>query len=76
MCDSAGNRAHLEDVTDPGGRLGPTNGCPGDQEPDLRNLALHLTACEDGDIVFILTDGVYDNFDPELRGLTPRDLGV
>jgi hypothetical protein len=62
--------AQRNDARDPGGRLGPfQNG-----DPDLRNLDAFSSSCNHGDIIIMLTDGVYENFDPEVRGLRPRDL--
>jgi hypothetical protein len=29
-----------------------------------------------GDFIVIVTDGYYDNFDPQLRGMSPREVGV
>lgn len=62
----AGN---LSDLTDPGGRLGPYLG---QGAPDLRNLRLYFSACEQHDMVMIVSDGVHDNFDPQTLGKTPR----
>lgn len=59
------------DVTDPGGRLGP-----GNDGPDLRNMAVFYTECDEGDLVLLATDGVHDNLDPQLLGLRPRDAGA
>ncbi|XP_071799806.1 PP2C-like domain-containing protein CG9801 [Asterias amurensis] len=42
------------------GALGP---CVG-EEPDLTNLTFSYTTAEEGDIVFLTSDGVSDNFDP------------
>ena len=71
MTDS--NRAGVMNAKDPGGRLGPyLDGAL----PDLRNLSLYYRPCEEGDIIVFLSDGVHDNFDPQLLGKTPHDLGV
>lgn len=48
------------DMRCPGGSLGP---CVGNN-PDLRNLTFSFTTLETGDIVFLTSDGVSDNFDP------------
>ncbi|XP_025081235.1 uncharacterized protein LOC112556438 isoform X2 [Pomacea canaliculata] len=48
------------DIRDAGGALGPVDG----QNPELHNLAFSMTFCNVGDIVFLTTDGVSDNFDP------------
>ncbi len=54
---TVGNRGGV-DAKDPGGRLGPNfeGGAP-----DLRNLILYGYLCEEGDIIFIVSDGVHDN---------------
>eukprot|EP01089_Gocevia_fonbrunei_P000692 TRINITY_DN10683_c0_g3_i2.p1 TRINITY_DN10683_c0_g3~~TRINITY_DN10683_c0_g3_i2.p1 ORF type:complete len:457 (-),score=92.91 TRINITY_DN10683_c0_g3_i2:66-1436(-) len=67
------SRPNESDVSDPGGRLGPSNK---DGDPDLRNLAIFLSGCEENDIVFLLSDGVYDNFDPEFLGLRPKEVNL
>src|SRR5690606_18103380 len=58
------NRTEL-DVRDPGGRLGPhlKGGAP-----DTRNLQLFWEACDDEDIIILMSDGIHDNLDPELLG--------
>ena len=48
------------DMRDPGGSLGPVDG----YNPDLRNLTFSFTFLDAGDIVFLTSDGVSDNFDP------------
>lgn len=42
------------------GALGPVDG----QNPELNNLTCSLTYCDPGDIVFLTSDGISDNFDP------------
>jgi hypothetical protein len=60
------------DASDCGGRLGPYI----DGGPDLRNIGVFVSRCEEDDIVFICSDGVHDNFDPQHFGLSPREYGV
>ena len=48
------------DMRCPGGSLGLVDG----YNPDLRNLTFSYTAVDSGDIVFLTSDGVSDNFDP------------
>jgi hypothetical protein len=49
------------DIRDAGGALGPVrNGT----DPELHNLTLSMTVIDPGDIVFLTTDGISDNFDP------------
>jgi len=61
------------DVRDCGGRLGPTlkQGAP-----DLNNLTIQFQACQPGDFIIILTDGVHDNLDPQYMGIEPRMVGL
>lgn len=42
------------------GALGPVDGC----NPELNNLTLAMTEVEQGDVVFLTSDGISDNFDP------------
>lgn len=48
------------DIRDAGGALGPVNG----EDPELHNLTCSLTFVDVGDIVYLTTDGISDNFDP------------
>lgn len=64
---TSGNRTNLRDPKDPGGRLGPFIG----SGPDLRNLSSGFWPLRQGDVFFVCTDGVHDNFDPESLGITP-----
>lgn len=50
----------MRDMRDALGALGPVDGC----NPELNNLTLAMTEVEDGDIVFLTSDGISDNFDP------------
>ena len=59
-------------VTDSGGRLGPTTvTC----KPDLRNLKISYVECHAGDMIVIGSDGFHDNFDAQSLGKLPVDLG-
>lgn len=49
------------DMRDALGALGP---CFDGNKPELGNLTLSLTIVESGDIVFLTSDGISDNFDP------------
>lgn len=42
------------------GALGPVDG----QNPELNNLTVSLSLAEEGDVVFLTSDGISDNFDP------------
>jgi len=66
---TSGNRSNLSDTRDPGGRLGPY---VGDGWPDLRNLRIYFSPCERKDIITIVSDGVHDNFDPQMLGISPK----
>ncbi|XP_015602674.1 PP2C-like domain-containing protein CG9801 [Cephus cinctus] len=50
----------MRDMRDALGALGPVDGC----NPELNNLTLAMTEVDQGDIVFLTSDGVSDNFDP------------
>ncbi|TMS33835.1 hypothetical protein L596_001526 [Steinernema carpocapsae] len=50
----------MRDMRDAGGALGPVDG----RNPQLQNLTCSMTFIEKGDLVFITSDGVSDNFDP------------
>eukprot|EP01126_Amoeba_proteus_P006873 TRINITY_DN12429_c0_g1_i2.p1 TRINITY_DN12429_c0_g1~~TRINITY_DN12429_c0_g1_i2.p1 ORF type:complete len:295 (+),score=81.92 TRINITY_DN12429_c0_g1_i2:103-987(+) len=67
-----GNRTCASDAADCGGRIGPY---VGNGEPDLRNLTYHFVPLYEGDLVCIVTDGIYDNLDPSHLGHLPRQYG-
>jgi hypothetical protein len=67
------NRQNITDARDPGGRLGPYLEMGA---PDLRNLKIYFHPCEAGDIIFIISDGVHDNFDPQSLGKSPKELNI
>jgi len=48
------------DIRDAGGAIGPVHG----SNPELQNLTCSMTFANEGDIVFLTTDGISDNFDP------------
>ncbi|CAJ0558011.1 unnamed protein product, partial [Mesorhabditis spiculigera] len=50
----------MRDMRDAGGALGPVDG----RNPQLHNLTCSMTFVDEGDLVFITSDGVSDNFDP------------
>lgn len=68
-----GNRGKVTDASDPGGRLGPFTG---QGSPDLRNMRVYFYSVNEGDICFVVSDGVHDNFDPRQLGKTPMDFGI
>ncbi|KAL7720139.1 PPM-type phosphatase domain-containing protein [Entamoeba marina] len=60
------------DVTNACGRLGPTD----DDKPDLSNFACGMSICMSGDNLILMSDGIYDNFDPNVLGKSPQDFGI
>ena len=62
------NRDNLLDASDPGGRLGG--------ECDLRNLSVECRPVKEGEFIIAVSDGVHDNFDPQNRGISPKELGL
>ena len=46
----------------------------GEGLPDLRNVALYYTLCEDNDLIILASDGVHDNLDPQVLGKGPKDI--
>ncbi|ELP93963.1 hypothetical protein EIN_181100 [Entamoeba invadens IP1] len=60
------------DVTNACGRLGPTDV----DKPDLGNFSCGINICMTGDNLLLMTDGVYDNFDPNVLGKSPQDFGI
>ena len=54
------HEGHDRDMRDSGGCLGANVGT----DPDLSNLLCCFTCLSSGDIVFLTSDGVSDNFDP------------
>ena len=53
------------DIRNAGGALGPVHG---GRDPELQNLTCAITLVDAGDIVFLTSDGVSDNFDPVVAG--------
>ncbi|ALC47848.1 CG9801 [Drosophila busckii] len=50
----------MRDMRDALGALGPADG----NKPELSNLTFSMSCVERGDIVFLTSDGISDNFDP------------
>ncbi|BFF89468.1 PP2C-like domain-containing protein [Drosophila madeirensis] len=50
----------MRDMRDALGALGPADG----NKPELSNLTFTMSCIESGDIVFLTSDGISDNFDP------------
>lgn len=64
--------AAATDATDSGGRLGPHV----EGNPDLRNMSLYFRLVDEGDVIVVVSDGLYDNLDPQSLGLSPKDAGI
>jgi len=47
-----------------------------DDGPDLRNLHLYYHTAEPDDIIFVMSDGVHDNLDPQQLGVSPMDAKI
>ena len=58
----------IRDMRYSGGALGPADG----YNPDLGNLTCSFIVVEKGDLVFLCSDGISDNFDPAVAKFTPR----
>ena len=61
----------IEDARDMkhcGGALGPADGC----NPDISNLTCSYVVLEKGDLVFLCSDGISDNFDPVVAKFSPK----
>lgn len=67
-----GNR--VSSPTDPGGRIGAYGKNEG--TADLRNLSFYHEKLSQGDVVVIMSDGVYDNMDPQLLKVEPHHIGL
>ncbi|KAH8294866.1 hypothetical protein KR018_003770 [Drosophila ironensis] len=50
----------MRDMRDALGALGPADG----NKPELSNLTFSMSCIESGDIIFLTSDGISDNFDP------------
>ena len=44
--------------------------------PDDRNIAAFWVPVEEGDIIAVMSDGVHDNLDPQIQGLSPCDFDL
>lgn len=69
-----GGREPNQEIQDSGGRLGPYVG-PKKIDPDLRNLVVtcFLLPSEEC-LIFNMTDGLYDNLQPQLQGKEPHEI--
>ena len=62
----------VRDMRNSGGALGPADG----YNPDLSNLTCSFIIIEKGDLVFLCSDGISDNFDPVIAKHTPPKMEV
>lgn len=60
----------VRDIRDAGGAIGPVDG----QNPELHNLTYGLSFANHGDIVFLTTDGISDNYDPVVTKIAVAKL--
>jgi len=67
----SGYKARI-DVTNSCGRLGPSDS----DMFDLSNFSCGMTICMSGDSLSLMSDGISDNFDPNVLGKTPQDYGI
>jgi len=44
--------------------------------PDLRNLNFFSVSCSEGNLIFLVSDGVHDNLDPYHLGVSSKDLNL
>lgn len=61
----------LDFTAEPAGYIGGSTG-----KPNLQNLVLLSTSCNDDDIVICVSDGIYDNIDPIASGKLPKDFNL
>ena len=40
-----------------------------ESDPDLRNFELFSVGLNAGDLIIVVSDGVHDNFDPQMLGV-------
>ena len=68
---TVGSHDQERDMKQAGGCIGPLVG----NDPDLSNLTCSFTFVDEGDIVFLTSDGITDNFDPKvLKIQSPNDM--
>ncbi|WAR04424.1 Y9801-like protein [Mya arenaria] len=60
----------VRDIRDAGGAIGPVDG----KNPELHNLTYGLSFANPGDIVFLTTDGISDNYDPVVTKIAVAPL--
>lgn len=60
----------VRDIRDAGGAIGPVDG----KNPELHNLTYGLSFGNQGDIVFLTTDGISDNYDPVVTKIAVAKL--
>ena len=60
------------DVTNACGRLGPADS----DMFDLSNFSCGINFCMTGESLILMSDGISDNFDPNVLGKSPLDYGI
>ncbi|XP_052252786.1 PP2C-like domain-containing protein CG9801 [Dreissena polymorpha] len=66
------NVSIVRDIRDAGGAIGPVEG----RNPELHNLTYGLSFANPGDIVFLTTDGISDNYDPVVTKIAAAPLDI
>ena len=62
----------VRDIRDAGGALGPVDGA----NPELHNMTYGLSFVNAGDIAFLTTDGISDNYDPVVTKIAIAKLDI
>ena len=67
---TGGSRGNVNDASDPGGRVGFEGGR---EAHDYRGLSCYVYKLQPGEQIFVCSDGIHDNLDPETVGLTLQE---
>lgn len=62
----------VRDIRDAGGALGPVDGT----NPELHNMTYGLSFVNSGDIAFLTTDGISDNYDPVVTKIAVAKIDI
>ena len=62
----------VRDIRDAGGALGPVDGI----NPELHNMTYGLSFVNTGDIAFLTTDGISDNYDPVVTKIAIAKIDI
>jgi hypothetical protein len=64
-------------VRDPGGRIGVTNESnPSECYPEVGNMMLNYVSVEPNDVLLYCSDGVHDNLNPTMLGVSPGEISA